>query len=178
MLITVDDGTNPLENVTVRLTEGLNTFSTDTSVAGSGTLNLDDATYTVALTKFGYTYGGTTLVVNSDENETYSMTANVIAAPPTASTSTGVTYLYDHMGVAEAGATASVQITSGPGGSGIGYDKKIWTETSNSSGLIQFSGLIREATYKYWRGSSKTGSVNITVPDALSFNLDEIIGAS
>ena len=176
--VLVNDGSSPLENANVRFDEGANTYIDSTSAAGSGTFNLDDATYQVAVTKDGYTYSGSSLVVTSSVNVTYSMTLNTIAAPPNASTSTGVTYLYDHMGVLEPGAKASVQITSGPGGSGIGYDKRIWTEIANSAGLIQFSGLIREATYNYWRGSSKTASVSITVPDALSFNLDEIIGAS
>jgi len=176
--VLVNDGTSPLENASVRLTEGANTFILETSVAGSGTFNLDDATYDVALTKVGYTFSGTTLVVTGSTSKTYSMSATIITPPPNATTSTGLVHLYDHMGVLEVGATASVQITSGPGGSGIGYDRKIWKEISNSAGLVQFSGLIREATYDYWRGSSKTEKVSIVVPDALSFNLDEIIGAS
>jgi hypothetical protein len=176
--IGVNDGTDPIQGATVRVLEGINTYSLTTSAVGSGTFNLDDATYDLSISKAGYNYAGTTLVVNGTENETYSMAQSAIAAPPNASTSTGVAHLYDHMGVKEVGAKASVQITSGPGASGISYDRKIWTETSDSGGMIQFSGLIREAIYDYWRGSSKASKVSITVPNTLSFNLDEIIGSS
>lgn len=79
--ITVNDGTTVLENCIVRLTEGANTFTALTNSIGVAVFNLDDATYTVGITKPGYTYSGTSLVVNGDEAETYSMTAISISNP-------------------------------------------------------------------------------------------------
>jgi len=69
--ITVNDGTTALQNAVVRLTEGSNTFRALTNASGVATFNLDDATYTVAVTKSGYTYAGTTLVVDGTETATY-----------------------------------------------------------------------------------------------------------
>lgn len=79
--ITVNDGTTVLENALVRITEGANTFYKLTNSSGVAVLNVDDATYTVAITKAGYSYSGTSLVVNGDEAETYSMTAISISNP-------------------------------------------------------------------------------------------------
>ncbi len=79
--ITVNDGTTVLENALVRITEGSSTFYKLTNSSGVAVLNVDDATYTVAITKAGYSYSGTSLVVNGDEAETYSMTAISISNP-------------------------------------------------------------------------------------------------
>lgn len=79
--ITVNDGTTVLENAIVRMTEGANTFTALTNSSGVAVFNLDDATYTVGITKPGYTYSGTSLVVNGTETATYSMTAISISNP-------------------------------------------------------------------------------------------------
>lgn len=71
--ITVDDSTNPVENATVRLTQGAQTEALQTDANGQVTFNLDDATYTVAITKLGYTYGGSSLVVTGDATLTISI---------------------------------------------------------------------------------------------------------
>lgn len=77
--ITVNDGATALENARVRFTEGLNTFLVLTNASGIATFALDDATYTVTVTKPGYTFTPTTMIVNGTETATYSMTA--VAAP-------------------------------------------------------------------------------------------------
>ncbi len=79
--ITVNDGTTALQNAKVRMTEGSNTYTATTNASGVATFNLDDASYTVAITKSGYSYSGTTLVVDGDETVTYSMTAVTITPP-------------------------------------------------------------------------------------------------
>jgi hypothetical protein len=79
--ITVNDGTTVLENAIVRMTEGANSFTALTNSSGVAVFNLDDATYTVAVTKPGYSYSGTSLVVNGTETATYSMTAISISNP-------------------------------------------------------------------------------------------------
>jgi hypothetical protein len=79
--ITVDDGTTALQNAVVRFNEGSNTFRALTNASGVAVFNLDDATYTVAVTKSGYTYAGTTLVVDGTETATYSMTVNTVTPP-------------------------------------------------------------------------------------------------
>jgi hypothetical protein len=49
--ITVNDGTTALQNARVRLTEGANTYTGNTNASGVIVFNVDDATYTVGITK-------------------------------------------------------------------------------------------------------------------------------
>jgi len=79
--ITVNDGATAIQNAVVRLTDGATSYRTLTNVSGVAVFNVDDATYTVSITKLGYTYAGTTLVVNGTETATYSMTLVVVTPP-------------------------------------------------------------------------------------------------
>jgi len=80
--ITVNDGTTVLENAVVRMSSGIESYTQTTDVSGEATFNLDDATWTVAITKAGYSYGGTTLAVSADATATYSM-AQAVTSPAT-----------------------------------------------------------------------------------------------
>lgn len=79
---------NNLQNALVRVTEGINTFTTTTNASGNGSpaFSLDAATYTVTVTKGGYTFSTTTRTVTGNEAGTLTadlvMTAVVIPAPP------------------------------------------------------------------------------------------------
>jgi hypothetical protein len=79
--VMVDDGSDPLESAMVRFTKGAATYTQATDASGNATFNLDDGTWTVAISLFGYTYSGTTLVVDDDKTPTYSMTAISITPP-------------------------------------------------------------------------------------------------
>jgi hypothetical protein len=83
--VTVTDGSVALQNATVRVTEGANSFTLITDVNGQGTFSLDAATYTVSITKGGYSFTPTTRTVTGNETGTLvndlAMTA-VTATPP------------------------------------------------------------------------------------------------
>ena len=175
--ITVNDGSDALENATVRFTEGGNTYAGSTNVSGVVAFSLDDATYAVTIAKAGYTFTPTTMIVNGTETETYSMSSISISAPPSATTTTGVMTVYDEEMSAESGVSVSVQIIDGPGTAGIGYDSAVWTETSNNSGVVSFAGIAHGAQYRLWRGDSKADSETFTAPTTGdSFSLKEVIG--
>ena len=165
--ITVDDGTTPLQNAIVRMTEGSNTYTATTDVNGEATFNLDDATYTVAITKSGYSYAGTSLVVTADDTVTYSMTALSIT-PSTGSFTTGYLTAYDTAGQAEQGVSVNIQMIIAPTGTGVAYDSAIVTKTSDVNGLVQFAGMAKGATYWLWRGSTATldyeGGIEVAIP--------------
>ncbi len=80
--ITVNDGSSPIQNATVRMTQGVISYVGKTNVSGVVVFNLDDATWTVAITAGGYTFSGSSLVVSTDTSATYSMTATVVPLPP------------------------------------------------------------------------------------------------
>ena len=161
----------------MRFTESVNTYTGSTNASGVIVFSLDDATYTVSISKAGYTFTPTTKIVNGTETDTYSMSAVTITAPPNAATTTGVMTVYDEEGTVESGVTITVQVLDGPGTAGIGYDSTEWEATSNGSGVVEFAGIILGARYKIWRGTSKPDAQTFTAPTTgTSFNLAEVIG--
>jgi hypothetical protein len=67
---TVTDGTNPLQGATVRVREGINAYTGTTDANGEVTFALDAATYSVAVTKDGYSFTPTTRTVTGEETGT------------------------------------------------------------------------------------------------------------
>lgn len=152
--ITVNDGTTVLQNAVVRFTEGANTYRALTNASGVATFNLDDATYTVAVSKVGYYYAGTTMIVNGTETATYSMTA-INVTPGAGDLTTGYLTCLDEEGVAEQGVSVRCQVVQIPNsGTGFAYDSAVQLETSDVDGLVEFP-MIKGARYLVWRGSIK-----------------------
>lgn len=173
--VTVDDGTNPLENATVRYTEGVNTFTADTDASGNATFSLDDATYSVAIFKDGYTFTPTTLVVSGDASPTYSMTANATIGSSNAGFATGYTYVYDENGAVEVGVTLTLQCIAAPSGSGLVLDTATRTATSDANGKAEFTNLVRGAKYQVYRNSAI--QKQFTASDAATFEIPSFIGS-
>ena len=171
--VTIDDGTDPLENAIVRMTEGVNTYTALSDVTGVVTFNLDDATYVVAITKSGYSYAGTTLLVDGDETETYSLT-QVATSPPADPALCAVTiHVRDQYGVDlpdepveitfvswAVGAADTVPVLSPPP-----------VQTTDVDGTVAVN-LYRNAVYKIIYGSADYAlRANVTVPDAGTYEV-------
>ena len=169
VVITVNDGTTNLTGAFVRVIKvgdpAINLFGT--TVSGVVTFNLDDGSYTVSITKGGYSYAGTTLVVDGTEAVTYSMAATSIT-PGTGSFTTGFLTAYDEVGTIEAGASVYCELTKAPVGDlGFSYDSALRTLTSDANGLVEIEGLIKGGTYRIWRGvrnSSPTSNNLFLIP--------------
>jgi len=175
--ITVNDGTTALQNAIVRMHEGASSYTATTNASGVATFNLDDATYTVAITKQGYSYAGTTLVVDGDESQTYSMT-QISITPGSGSATTGYVTCLDNTGTAEADVTVYAQMIDPPtSGTGYAYDASVRTVTSDEDGVAELTGMIKGATYQLWRGKRATGRT-VTIPsDAGStYALPSLVG--
>jgi len=175
--ITVNDGTTALQNAIVRMTEGAISYTATTNASGVATFNLDDATYTVAITKQGYTYAGTTLVVDGTEAQTYSMT-QISITPGAGSATTGYVTCLDNTGTAEADVTVYAQMIDAPtSGAGYAYDASVRTVTSDEDGVAELTGMIKGATYQLWRGKRASGRT-VTIPsDAGStYALPSLVG--
>lgn len=152
--ITVNDGTTVLQNAVVRLTEGGNTYRALTNVSGVATFNVDDATYAVAISKVGYSYAGTSIVVNGVETATYSMTA-INVTPGSGDLTTGYLTCLDELGAAEADVSVRCQVVQIPSsGTGFAYDSTVQVETSAANGLVEFP-MVKGCRYLIWRGSIK-----------------------
>jgi hypothetical protein len=162
VLITVDDGTDTLESAKVRLTKGAETYILTTDVSGECTFNLDDGSWTVAITLAGYSYAGTTLTVDGDEDETYSMTLVTVSASNPGFT-TGYGYVYDEDGDLASGITISAKLTGWDSGlaSGYAFDGVTRTATSDANGLYEFANMFQGANYDVWRGDGAVSRVTI-----------------
>jgi hypothetical protein len=174
--ITVNDGTNALQNAIVRFTEGANTFRALTNASGVAVFNLDDATYTVAVTKSGYTYAGTTMVVNGTETATYSMTAVSVTPPTNPDLSAVVVLCLGTDFEAESGVTIDLRIVTFPSGStNTAYPGLKQTATSNGSGIATLEapkGSVCE-----WKRGKEDSWTEITIGSGDQTNVTSIIGS-
>lgn len=174
--ITVNDGAAALQNARVRLTEGANTYTALTNVSGVATFNVDDATYTVAITKSGYTYAGTTLVVNGDETATYSMTEVVVAPPSSPSLSAIEVLCLGADDTAESGIDVDFRIVSIPSGDqNKAYSGAKKTITSDANGIARIE-VAQGSTYEYKRGAAQIWS-RVTVDADGVTNVTSFIGS-
>lgn len=172
--ITVNDGTTVLQNARVRLTEGVNTYTGITNASGVVVFNVDDATYTVGITKSGYTYAGTTLIVDGTETRTYSMTLVSVTPPDDPALCAVTMHIYDQYGADiasqpveitfvrwESTATATPPVLSVPP-----------VLETDVNGIVSVE-LFREATYKIVYGETGvTRRVDVTIPDAATYTVE------
>ena len=174
--ITVNDGTTALQNATVRMTEGANTFTALTNVSGVAVFNLDDATYTVGVTKSGYSYAGATLIVNGAETATYSMTVVSITPPSNPSLSAIVVLCLDAAGQPEASVAIDIRIVTVPSGSqNIAYKGAKQTATSNVNGIAQFE-VVQGSVCEWKRGKADVWS-SVTIDSDSVTNVTSVIGS-
>lgn len=174
--IIVNDGTTALESASVRLTKGAETYVSSTNVSGQVSFSLDDGTWSVAITLAGYSFTPTTLVVDGDETQTYSMTLVTISASDPGFI-TGYWQCYDEDGVAEVGQTIQMRMKT-CSGYGVIYDSKIRSEVSDSTGLATFTNLDPGMTYQVRRGESGKW-INVTIPSTATspYALQSIVGS-
>lgn len=167
-------GAVAIQGATIRVTRNSVSHTQTTNASGQATFNLDDGTWTVAITAAGYTYNGTTLVVDGDETATYTMTANNISAPSAPNRSVGTLLCLGTDGTAEQGVVIYFRLIDGPGTAGYAYDEAEWSETSDANGEIE-SEFVIGARYRMRRGTHGSDE-EFTVANAASFNIAEVVG--
>ena len=174
--ITVNDGAAVLENAIVRLVEGVNNYTRTTNASGVAVFNVDDATYTVSITKSGYDYAGTTLVVDGTETVTYSMDQTA-ATPPSAPNLSVLTILcLDAAGAIESGVSIDIRIITVPSGdTNTAYKGSKQTVVSGVDGIASLEA-VRGATYEYKRGTRDVWA-EVTIGDAATTDVTSFIGS-
>ncbi len=176
--VTVDDGVDPLEGAVVRLTKGIETAVGRSDAGGEFALNVDDGTWVVAASLAGYSYGGSTLVVDGDEALTISLTVVVITPAADPDQSTGALQTFDGQGAPQGNVEVSFRLITQPDGEGLSLSSDDFTLTSDEDGLLE-APFARLATYVGSRGATAGGGrqATFTVPDEASFLLPAILGA-
>jgi hypothetical protein len=161
VVATVTDGDDPLQNARVRLTEGLSTYMATTNAGGEAVLNVDDATYVVAITKSGYQFAGDMLVVDGDETAEYEMDQVVISAASEAGQTTAYTYVRGHNGSIVVGQVVTVRLVDPRETHDTWYRRNV-DDASNEQGVASWT-LKTDTDYqiRYDRGEwlpFRTGS--------------------
>lgn len=173
--ITVNDGATALENATVRMTQGGESYAVLTNVSGVAVFALDDATWTVTVTKAGYTLAPTTIIVNGTETATYSMTA-VTITPSDPGETTGYVTIRTLAGVEVSGVVVDVEVTRWANGTtGSGITPRMRSRTTDVNGYAEFTGLPRLATYRVRVDGGEWTSSAVTL-DAATTPLTAPIG--
>lgn len=169
-------GAVAIQNAKVRMTLSGSTYVQTTNGSGQCTFNLDDGTWTVAITAVGYSFAGTTLVVDGTETPTYTMTTNQPAAPADPTLSTGSVLCVDTNGDPQESVIIYTRMTTAPTTDGYAYSARTFTMTSGADGVASHAGFVRTAGYRSKRGKDGKESDEYTVPDAANFSLPEILG--
>ena len=142
-----DESASPLQNVQVRIVEGVNVFSGLTDVNGEVTFSLNGATYQVTLSKAGYSFTPATKTVTADQTgslmEPLVMVQTVsITTPDDPDLCRVYGFTKDLMGVVKVGVQVSFRLSRHPAQSGVLLDNTPITVTSDSNGYFE-ADLIR-----------------------------------
>lgn len=153
--ITVNDGTNPIADVTVYIYDSTNTVfvtSVVTNASGVATIYLNNAVYARRLLKTGATFTNpATLTVSGNTSVTYSGTAVTIGAPDDSDACRVYEFCYDQDGatpLTTVTATATIKTTP------YDYDDKLHsvvavTGTYNSTTGLLYWDIVKGARVKF-----------------------------
>jgi hypothetical protein len=173
--ITVDDGTNPLQNARVRVVNGAEDYVTSTNASGVAVFNLDDATWTVSISKPGYSFAGASLVVDGTETVTYSMT-QVVITPSSVDKVTGYWTVLDETGTAAASVSITIKARQSTRAStGLVHDAAERTATSDANGLVQFTNMIPGWSYALVANDQYIADFTVPADAVTSVELGSIV---
>jgi hypothetical protein len=173
--ITVTLNGTPVEGALIRLTKAAESYLGTTDEDGEEVFNVNDGTWTVAITAANASFDGDELVVNGDETPIYPMTATSFTAS-SASLVTGYWTCYSHLGVVESGVTITMICKKVPAESGFALDSATRTATSGADGIAQFANLIPGATYQVARGSGQNFMIKVPDDATGTIELNSILG--
>jgi hypothetical protein len=173
--ITVTDDATPavaVASAVVRLTAGALTYTATSSALGVATFSLDDDTYTLGITKAGYSYTSATVTVNgANVAATKVMTTISIPAAPTASQLTAYGTCRTADGTAENAVVVTFTLQA-PSTEGQ-HSRTALTATSGVTGAYTVT-LLRSATYTMSRASGASKARTIVTPAAATYQLPPI----
>jgi hypothetical protein len=176
--ITVNDGTDPIQDAVVRVSNSGVSAVRVTNASGVAAFSLDDSTWEVSITAPGFTFTPVNLVVNGTETQTYSMLSDGTLAPSSPTLTTGYWTVYNEAGVLHVGAIVEIHIMNAPFGStGLVLQDTMRTAMSDSGGLVSFTNMFPGASYRVkLRGSPRSFTVTVPVNAGETVALGSIVG--
>jgi hypothetical protein len=187
VVVTVNDGSVPLQNARVRLVEGLNAYTRQTDAAGETALPffLEAATYQVLISKGRYDFAGATLVVTGDATPTYSMTALLINEPSDPALCT-VRFRVRLSAIAVQGAVCKARLLGiNQAADGTILSNEELSVTTDSGGVAELE-LVRQDAIVKGAGvyviqveinGKPVANVRTTIPNQSTVLFEDLIGA-
>lgn len=171
--VTVNDGSTALQGAKVRLSQGAESYMGTTNASGQVVFSVDAATWSIAITKPGYMFTPTTLVVSASGSTTYSMTASGPTPSGDPDKTTVRVTCYGADTEPEASATVQLrQLTAPNGDEGNAFAGAWTTYTADQDGLVDVT-LWSDATYAIRRGTA--GDVKQFTPTGATDSFTSIL---
>ena len=171
--ITVNYASQPVEGAKVRLSRVGETGIAETNASGQVVFSADNGNWTIAITKPGFSFAPTTLIVDGNEAVAYTLTAVTIAASDAGRRTVYYT-CYGSNGEILVGTTVYAKCIKAPG-SGLALMGTDQSATSDSNGVAAFANRIIGATYEFSMGTGKR--ITATIPSGSSaIALESIVG--
>lgn len=140
--VTVTDGTDPLQNASIRLIEGVTPYTATTNASGVATFSLDAATYSIAITKAGYQFTPSTIVVTAAGNFNKAMTEVVVSPPADPTLCRVYAYLQNKSGVAVAGKFMTAKLLTPATAGAFIITTEITSAASDADGLVYLDLIL------------------------------------
>lgn len=170
------NGTTPIVGAIVRLTDG-QSYTATSNGSGVASFSLDTGSYTLSVTKAGYSYTPTTVTVSGAGNTTITLTAVTIPPAANADQTTAYLYTYDGAGTLEGDVAIEFRVvdpsTDAEDGAGTSYPRKPFTIRSDNDGLLE-TPLKKNSTYAARRGIGAW--IEFETDDQSTYQLPEVLG--
>lgn len=154
--ITVLLGGVEQQSATVRLTKGAESYLATTDEDGLAEFSVDDGTWRVSITLSGTHFTPVDLVVNGNEEVSYSLTANSVISASDPDKITGYWLCLSQAGTPESGVTVTLTAMSlPPNSTGLILDSASRSVTTGADGIASFVNIIPGVRYKVKRNSGR-----------------------
>jgi hypothetical protein len=175
--VTVTASAVAVSGARVTMTNGVNRYNATTNASGVASFGLDAATYTLTVSSAGYSHTPASVTVSAAGNTDTTLTAITITPASDPAQTTGYVTCYDKTGTAAAGVSITLMLCrTSAAAAGLSHTLDERTVVSNANGLVEFTGLLRQATYKAKRGGSEKWTAPFITADATTSPLPEILG--
>lgn len=146
VVITVTDGTDPVETARVRASCGGQTYVLTTDVDGKAVFALDDGTWSVRVTCPGFMPHVSDVVVAGSDTSLEVVLERLELTPSEPGMATGYVICYDEAGQVESGVEVEAKLVE-LRGFGVAGDAAVRQATSGENGLVEFPGLLAGGKY-------------------------------
>jgi hypothetical protein len=185
--LTVEDPDGePLPGATVRISRAGESFTALTDLSGTVAFSLDDATWTVSITAFGFAFTPTTLPVATNLTQTYAMTQVSITPPLAFAGLCNVLFSVIHLGnpVQNASVVATLE-DENPTVDNYLISRQVSSGLTDANGncvltMVQFSQFTRGGVYRIKVADSLGRTIHdrkVRVPDQPTANAEDLLDA-